>query len=251
MAERLITTDILEAEANSIKNKLHSTSAIEYTNEGFAAAITAINAIPTNIPFITYPNSHTVKLYNFRNLYANECPRLEKIDLTNSPQIILENDTFSMYDSMNEIILPESLNDIPTRCFADCMALESINLGRILTFGESAFESCSLLSIDGFSNYLERIEPRAFNGIRGGDNLEIGQNLQFIGYGAFSYLTSGFNKIWIRESDSIIEANAFNAIHGLTIYCEADSKPDSWDDDWAYNEGEENTIIWGQKTQPW
>ncbi len=57
--------------------------------------------------------------------------------------------------------------------------------------------------------------------------------------------------IWIRESTDYIGADCLGDIAPsgtLTVYCEADSKPDGWDAGWN---PDGYTVVWGQKARPW
>ena len=51
----------------------------------------------------------------------------------------------------------------------------------------------------------------------------------------------------MREGDILVatvEAGSFNFCANLTVYCEAESKPEGWDENWCVGAKE---IVWGHK----
>jgi hypothetical protein len=65
-------------------------------------------------------------------------------------------------------------------------------------------------------------------------------SLQTIGYHAF-FECHELEKVFIPIGVTHIDSRAFASIN-LTIYCEAESKPDNWDEAWCYMAKE---IVWG------
>ena len=50
------------------------------------------------------------------------------------------------------------------------------------------------------------------------------------------------DNIWIHDSIKSIGGKVFAEDAAITIYCEAQSKPDGWVDNWANG----NAVVWGQ-----
>lgn len=59
-------------------------------------------------------------------------------------------------------------------------------------------------------------------------------------------------KIWIRATTEYLGPKFIGELHdGLTVYCEADSKPAGWDADWNLVGEARVPVVWGQKRRPW
>lgn len=59
-------------------------------------------------------------------------------------------------------------------------------------------------------------------------------------------------KIWIRATTEHLGPKFIGELHdGLTVYCEADSKPAGWDADWNLVGEARVPVVWGQKRRPW
>ncbi|MBQ8344224.1 MAG: leucine-rich repeat domain-containing protein, partial [Clostridia bacterium] len=66
---------------------------------------------------------------------------------------------------------------------------------------------------------------------------------------AFSHCEK-LESIIIPSSVTHISKNAFYGNENLTVYCEATSKPDGWDDEWTGDERKDikvKEVIWGYK----
>ncbi len=67
--------------------------------------------------------------------------------------------------------------------------------------------------------------------------------LERIGESAF-FGCINLEKIFIPKSVQYIGRNAFKNCPKLTIYCEADKQPNTWDKDWN---PDNRTVVWGVK----
>ena len=74
-------------------------------------------------------------------------------------------------------------------------------------------------------------------------NVEIGDSVTNIDYGAFNKCTS-LTSIVIPDSVTSIGDYAFYQCTSLTIYCESTKKPSGWDYDWNYSRC---PVVWGYK----
>lgn len=125
-----------------------------------------------------------------------------------------------------------------------------VNMGII----GGAFQSCALESVQ---------VPQAVT-LLGADSFRWSSlSTAEVAAGTISYRAFGecddLAQVWIRDTVQTINALSWqngpfegcNASQ-LTIYCEADAKPDGWSEYWA-NVGENTTatVVWGQRTKPW
>ena len=125
--------------------------------------------------------------------------------------------------SLSSIKLPDGLTKLLEYAFSDCTSLSSIKLPDGLTrLSEYAFYNCiSLESID-LPNTVQCIEVGVFDSCENLKSITIPNSVTEMGGFVFSGCSS-------------LE----------TIYCEAEEKPDGWNDDWLdYCEAE---VIWGYK----
>lgn len=124
-----------------------------------------------------------------------------------------------------------------------------VNMGVI----GGAFQSCALESVQ---------IPQAVT-LLGADSFRWSSlRTAEVAAGTISYRAFGecddLTQVWIRDTVQTINALSWqngpfegcNASQ-LTIYCEADAKPDGWSDYWALvGENTPATVVWSQKTSP-
>ncbi|MBQ8738588.1 MAG: leucine-rich repeat protein, partial [Clostridia bacterium] len=120
-------------------------------------------------------------------------------------------------DSKFEI--PNSVKSIEDYAFFDCSSLASITISDSVTsIGEGAFYDCSSLASIIIPNGVTSIGEEAFS--------------------CCSSLTS----VTIPNSVSTIEGYAFYECTSLTINCEAEKKPDGWNENWN---SDNRPVNWG------
>lgn len=82
------------------------------------------------------------------------------LDMTNVRKI---GDRAFMGSGICDVILPETIDELPVDCFSGCMQLHSVKTGpRLKAIGESAFSGCKNLQSVTFSEGLEKIGNWAF-----------------------------------------------------------------------------------------
>lgn len=150
-----------------------------------------------------------------------QCRSLESIDLSGVTELDTEN-LFTNCHSLKSVILPDNLTEIGPYMFSNCKSLVSLTIPQSVTvIGEKAFSQCAI------------------------ETIVLPQNLTEIGTKAF-YITD-LKEIFIPKSVTYIGEAAFVAFtfNQLNVYCEVDSKPEGWHDDWA-KESYYIDILWGQ-----
>lgn len=149
-----------------------------------------------------------------------QCRSLESIDLSGVTELDTEN-LFTNCYSLKSVILPDNLTEIGPYMFSNCKSLVSLTIPQSVTvIGENAFSQCAI------------------------ETIVLPQNLTEIGTKAF-YI-SDLKEIFIPKSVTYIGEAAFVAFtfNQLTVYCEVDSKPEGWHDDWA-QDNYHIDILWG------
>jgi hypothetical protein len=118
-----------------------------------------------NLGTFSYSGVENINLGNIEvvdTLAFSHCDKVQNLDLSNLihigadaftycknikilalPKIrTMEYGAFALCESIQHIFLSDSLTSIPTNAFIGCYGLISANLENVLSFGESAFQSC-------------------------------------------------------------------------------------------------------------
>ena len=121
--------------------------------------------------------------------------------------------------NLNSVVLPNGITNIYYYTFYGCFYLYSVRLG----------------------NYVTKIEGSAFATCTSLNSINIPDTVTYIGDNAF-YGCLALHSIIIPESVTYIGYEAFYGCSGLTIYCEAPSKPEGWDSGWNHDN---RPVVWG------
>ena len=130
--------------------------------------------------------------------------------IDNAPVTMIGENAFNDIDTITSITLPSTLYIIKKFAFWDCGNLTKVVMPNVTSIEEGAFGRCISLNDIALPNSLIRI-----------------------GISAFGMCTS-LNSIIIPYNVSKIGSHAFQLSDNLTIYCETDSQPFGWSDDWNF-----------------
>lgn len=166
---------------------------------------------------------------------------LEKVTILN-PNCVLSDCTFAYCSALNEIILPENLQEIPDLCFENCSNLKNVTIpNSVKSIGEMAFDECSSLETVKFGNSLTSIGEEAFRECTSLTELQFNNGLETIGDYAFADCKSITN-IVIPESVTSIGAGTFSNAYNTSGEYKITVTQGSWADinfD-SYKSGDEN-----------
>ena len=138
--------------------------------------------------------------------------------------------------NLTSITLPDSLTSIGIVAFYWCTNLESIKIpAGVSVISESAFYGCYALEELDLGN-VTKIEDSAFSQCPL-TSVTLPNGLLSIGRDAFS---GNLTSVKIPATVTYIGPNAFSS-DTLTIYCEAESQPSGWEENW--NAGN-RPIVW-------
>ena len=116
--------------------------------------------------------------------FANENYNVKKIIIQDNIEEISEG-AFFLFDSLEEVILPDNLTKIGAKAFWGASKLKNINLSNVTIINESAFDGCSKLQYVDISKVTE-ISKGAFRNCFSLSNITINDNGIYLREEAFS-----------------------------------------------------------------
>ena len=192
------------------------------------------------------------------------CESLENVVIPNSV-VHIEFGAFMNCTSLESVVIPDSVVYLGDRAFENC-SLKNVVIGNSITKINNAFVNNQLLESIVMGDSVEVIGIGAFAGCKLLKNITLGNSIKEIGYQAFyncsslesinlpSTVTfideeafancSSLKSIYIPKSVEKIGGFSFYGCNQITIYCEADSKPQGWENDWNYSN---LPVVWGYK----
>lgn len=188
---------------------------------------------------ITIPNSVT----QLGSSVFDNCDSLVSITIPDSV-ISMGSYVFYSCESLVSVQLSQYLTTIPNYSFANCTSLISITIPSSTTIIESyAFNGCSSLSSIVIPYGVTTISSYAFRYCESLKEVKIPASVTSIGDGAF-YSCDVLDRVYIPESVTDMGSNVFAYCNSkITIYCEAESKPNKWNSNW--DNRVTDRVIWG------
>ncbi len=177
------------------------------------------------------------------------CKSLTSIILPNGVQSI-GNQAFGDCVSLSSIVIPSSVTDITMGAFMNCNLKTAgpIGGGYSIEYGwtdeipEYAFYDCRSLESVVISNGIKKIKRDAFNYCISLSSVVVSNSVNLIDFMAFAHCSS-LVTIIIPNSVNSIKTKAFYECLLLTIYCECETIPDGWENNWNNN----CQVVWGFK----
>ena len=193
------------------------------------------------------------------NLYSKDGKTLinyasAKQDTTfNIPEFVtcVAKGAFSGSKSLVTVLIPHSVMEIGSSAFYNCSSLVNIMLPDSITeIASSTFYNCTSLVSITLPDSITSIGSFAFSGCTSLTSIIIPDSITSIGDRAFMDCTS-LSSVYIPDTVTKLDYSPFYGCHALTIYCEAKSKPSSWDSSWnrIYNYTSQKyyylPVVWG------
>ena len=192
-----------------------------------------INANPASgYKFVKWSNdlttaTATITVTSDLDLVAEFAEISLKYEVTgsNTVQVVHSED----YKNLTDIVIPETV------------VIEGKTY-TVTCIGGSAFSGCGSLKTIVIPNTVTTISGSAFQNCRSLNSITIPQHLTEIEQLTFANCTN-LSSIIIPISVSNMGNNVFYGCSDITIYCEAESKPDGWNNNWYSGDN----VVWDYK----
>ncbi len=116
---------------------------------------------------------------------------------------------FNANNDLEEVILPDSLEEIEASAFMNCLYLQKVDFSpNIKTIGQFAFASCGKITELSLPENLTEIGEYAFSYIKSVKSITIPEHVTSIGQAAFNSCT-GLEEIFLPDSLTDIDKWAF------------------------------------------
>ena len=172
---------------------------------------------------------------------------------------------FSRCEKLKSITIPKTVTAIADMAFSECTNIENVYISDIgawcemgfgwdastpLYYGGSLYLNGELVTDLVIPEGVTKIEDHAFAWCKDLHSVTIPSSVTGIGKGAFKFCQN-LTSVVIPQSVSDIGYSVFYRCNNLTIYCQAESKPSVWRDDWNSNVYNSTTIPveWGYQTE--
>ena len=182
------------------------------------------------------------------------CSALTSIEIPNSVTSI-GSSAFCGCSNLTSIAIPYGITSIEADTFAGCSKLTSIEIPNSVTsIGEYAFDGCIALesmSLPFIGNGSDKTYLGYIFGARHPryNKDEVPESLKSVTVTGCTSISSdafihcsNLTNVIISNNVTSIKNDAFYNCSNLTIFCEAESKPDTWDEDWNRSNC---PVVWG------
>ncbi len=165
------------------------------------------------------------------------CYNLEKIHLGQNVKEIKQG-AFHQCNEL-EIEMPKNLKYIGDSAFYQCQISHPLKLENVSEIGDYAFTMSSVTEVV-FGNNVTYIGEGAFEYCYFLEKVTMGNSVEDIGERAF--YCCDLKSIAISQSVISVGSDVFAGNVSLIIYCEAESKPSGWHDEWN---SDNCPVVWG------
>ena len=222
----------------------NTTETITVTSDTTLVAEFADGHISHNGLYYLVTSDSTVEVaesYDYRNLTSVTIPDTIMFDGKTYSVTSIGYEAFEFCDELKSVTIPNSVTQIGTWAFNCCYELDSVTIpNSVAEIGNYAFRYCENLKTVNIPKSVESIGRSAFYGCSGLATVIIPNSVTAIGEGAFSGC-SGLITVIIPNSVTAIGEGAFDDCSYATIYCEAESQPNGWVEDWN---PDNRPVIW-------
>ena len=151
--------------------------------------------------------------------------------------------TLSYSSTIKSVIIEEGVTAVSDEMFLECTEIESVTLPEgIVSIGFEAFYGCSSLKAINLPSSLEFIDSVAFAYCNGLTSIKLPSGLQEMRDFAFMSC-SNLKSVFIPNSVTGMGECVFEGCSQITIYCEAQSKPEGgWSSNWNHSDF---PVVWG------
>ena len=206
------------------------------------AVVWGYGAGPQNLQY-EITSSSTVKVVRasvYEMLTEIEIPETVEIDGTTYTVTAIDDAAFSYCNKLKSVVIPNTVTDIGNQAFSDCGNLTSVTLPNSITsIGRETFANSGLTSIE-IPRGVTSIGRYAFSKCHL-TSVAIPTTATTIEYEAFGECAD-LQTVIIPNSVTSIAEYAFINCNNLTIYCEADTAPETWAYDWNFSQC---SVVWG------
>ncbi len=138
-----------------------------------------------------------------------------------------------------------NVTNVSNFAFAGCNSLEKIILtDSVITVGDYAFANCLSVSTLNLGNNVTTIGQRAFAGMHMLSTLTLPDSVTTLGYGAFLDC-HGLQTAYLGANLTTVEGGLFQNCPSLTIYCKGASAGDGWNANWNFAH---RPVVWNSDT---
>ena len=222
----------------------NTTETITVTSDTTLVAEFADGHISHNGLYYLVTSDSTVEVaesYDYRNLTSVTIPDTIMFDGKTYSVTSIGYEAFEFCDELKSVTIPNSVTQIGTWAFNCCYELESINIPNSVTkIGSRTFNCCYKLDSVILPNSITEIGYYAFWRCENLKTINIPNSVATIDESAFSGC-SGLTTVIIPNSVTAIGEGAFDDCSYATIYCEAESQPNGWVEDWN---PDNRPVIW-------